>query len=269
MSNAITLYHHTPPRTVSSHSITNPIIKLCHHTPSSYFITRTLTSHCIITLHHHTVPRTLSTQSTTNSIITLSRHTHAFLRCALHGALAHRLLRHRGRRLYCGNRVRRCARHWWDFSKVSFCFKGTPFGACGSELACENVYRVRAAFVCWVAVCNTLQRSETNWGTLKNTAAHCSTLKHTVAHHNTSQHTATRCSTLQHTSTQHTAAHCSTLQHTATLYSTLRSVRQVASGKNDSCHTQGWVMSHTWMSHVTHMDESCHTHTSRAPRCDQ
>jgi len=28
---------------------------------------------------------------------------------------------------------------------------------------------------------------------------------------------------------------------------------------DESCHTHGWVMSHTWMSHVTHMDESCHT----------
>ena len=30
---------------------------------------------------------------------------------------------------------------------------------------------------------------------------------------------------------------------------------------NESCHTYEWVMSHLWMSHVTHMDESCHTHT--------
>jgi len=29
---------------------------------------------------------------------------------------------------------------------------------------------------------------------------------------------------------------------------------------NESCHTYGWVMSHTWMSHVTHMNESCHTY---------
>ena len=29
---------------------------------------------------------------------------------------------------------------------------------------------------------------------------------------------------------------------------------------DESCHTRGWVMSHTWMSHVTHMDEFCHTH---------
>jgi len=28
---------------------------------------------------------------------------------------------------------------------------------------------------------------------------------------------------------------------------------------NESCHTHEWVMSHTWMSHVTHMNESCHT----------
>jgi len=29
---------------------------------------------------------------------------------------------------------------------------------------------------------------------------------------------------------------------------------------NESCHTHGWVMSHIWMSHVPHMNESCHTH---------
>jgi len=28
---------------------------------------------------------------------------------------------------------------------------------------------------------------------------------------------------------------------------------------NLSCHQYEWVMSHTWMSHVTHMNESCHT----------
>ena len=28
----------------------------------------------------------------------------------------------------------------------------------------------------------------------------------------------------------------------------------------ESCHTYGWVMSHIWMSHVTHMEESCHTY---------
>ena len=28
---------------------------------------------------------------------------------------------------------------------------------------------------------------------------------------------------------------------------------------NESCHTCEWVMSHIWMSHVTRMNESCHT----------
>ena len=31
---------------------------------------------------------------------------------------------------------------------------------------------------------------------------------------------------------------------------------------NESCHTYEWVMSHIWMSHVTHMNESCHTYES-------
>ena len=29
---------------------------------------------------------------------------------------------------------------------------------------------------------------------------------------------------------------------------------------NESCHTYEWVMSHIWMSHVTHTNESCHTY---------
>jgi len=31
---------------------------------------------------------------------------------------------------------------------------------------------------------------------------------------------------------------------------------------NESCHTYEWVMSHVWTSHVTHMNESCHTFES-------
>ena len=31
---------------------------------------------------------------------------------------------------------------------------------------------------------------------------------------------------------------------------------------NESCHTYQWVMSHVWMSPVTHINESCHTYTS-------
>jgi len=29
---------------------------------------------------------------------------------------------------------------------------------------------------------------------------------------------------------------------------------------NQSCHTHEFVMPHTWISHVTHMNQSCHTH---------
>jgi len=29
---------------------------------------------------------------------------------------------------------------------------------------------------------------------------------------------------------------------------------------NESCHTYEWVISHIWMSHITHMNESCHTY---------
>ena len=29
---------------------------------------------------------------------------------------------------------------------------------------------------------------------------------------------------------------------------------------NESCHTYEWVMSNTWMSHVTHINDSCRTH---------
>ena len=48
---------------------------------------------------------------------------------------------------------------------------------------------------------------------------------------------------------------------------------------NDSCHTYEWVMSHICMSHATHMNESCQTyewvmshiwmsHVTRQPQCD-
>ena len=33
---------------------------------------------------------------------------------------------------------------------------------------------------------------------------------------------------------------------------------------DESCHTYGWVMAHIWMSHGTHMDESCQFKT-----CDE
>jgi len=33
---------------------------------------------------------------------------------------------------------------------------------------------------------------------------------------------------------------------------------------NESRHTCGWVMSHMWMGHVTHVDGSCHVDDMRA-----
>ena len=33
---------------------------------------------------------------------------------------------------------------------------------------------------------------------------------------------------------------------------------------NESCHTYEWVMSHIWMSHVTHMNESCHIYMNES-----
>ena len=36
---------------------------------------------------------------------------------------------------------------------------------------------------------------------------------------------------------------------------------------NKSCHTYEWVMSHMWMSHVTHMNQSCHTESCHTYGC--
>jgi len=36
---------------------------------------------------------------------------------------------------------------------------------------------------------------------------------------------------------------------------------------NESCLTHEWVMSHIWMSHVSHMNESCLTYESHVSRC--
>jgi len=36
---------------------------------------------------------------------------------------------------------------------------------------------------------------------------------------------------------------------------------------NESCHAYEWVMAHIWMSHVTHMIESCHTQDLRWSIC--
>jgi len=38
---------------------------------------------------------------------------------------------------------------------------------------------------------------------------------------------------------------------------------------NESCHTYEWVMSHIWMSHVTHMNESCHVCVRHVTRMNE
>ena len=90
-------------------------------------------------------------------------------------------------------------------------------------------------------------------------ATHCDTMQHTATLCNTLQHTATRrlvlltCRTMQYAA-RHTAIYCNTLQHTAT-HCNMQSC---------SAHTE-WVMSHIWISHVTHVSESCHTYTRIFP----
>ena len=40
----------------------------------------------------------------------------------------------------------------------------------------------------------------------------------------------------------------------------LNELRSHVTRMNESCHTYEWVMSHVWRSHVTRMNESCHTY---------
>jgi len=40
----------------------------------------------------------------------------------------------------------------------------------------------------------------------------------------------------------------------------LRQLARTRAHAHESCHTSGRIMSHTLLSHVTHMTESCHTH---------
>jgi len=148
--------------------------------------------------------------------------------------------------------------------------------------------------------CNTLQHIYTDKSAAMAAgkaprSAHCNTLQHTC---NTLQHTYTdksaamaagetprsaECNTVQHAgyTLQHTATHGNTLQHTCTDKSAAMAAgeapRPDTSGciitsattliccvVNESCHTYEWVMSHIWMSHVTHTNESCHIRMSHA-----
>jgi len=129
---------------------------------------------------------------------------------------------------------------------------------------------------------NTLQHTTTHRNTLQHTATHCNTLQHTATHCNTLQHThATHCNIVQtHCNTlaatvgvrtrrcclntlQHTATHCNTLQRAAT-HCNIRAdtvgiwTRRCCLAMIDLCHTYEWIMSHSQMSHVTSMNESCH-----------
>ena len=70
----------------------------------------------------------------------------------------------------------------------------------------------------------------------------------------------------------HTHTHTHPLLAKSECWEKMTRMRREGQGKNvwerdckwgnagASCHMYGWVMSHTWMSHVTHMNESCHTY---------
>jgi len=110
--------------------------------------------------------------------------------------------------------------------------------------------------------CNTLQRTAPHCNILQRTALHCNTLQHTA---NTLQHTALQCNTLPCTARQcntphRTATHCNALQHVA--------IQCRHSNCSGIWHTAGCLinqtyecaMSHIWMSHVAHINTSCHTY---------
>ena len=63
---------------------------------------------------------------------------------------------------------------------------------------------------------------------------------------------------------QRVAACCSVLQRGVVCCSNIKGTTIVQS--NDSRHTFELVMSHMWMSHVTHVNDSCHTHESGGER---
>ena len=93
--------------------------------------------------------------------------------------------------------------------------------------------------------CNVLQHAATRCNTLQHAAT-----QHTVTHCNTLQHAATHCNTLRHTAT-----HCNTLQHTATRLLEVCGLR----------HDHMCCMH--CMSHVTHMNETCHIMRHAASSC--
>jgi len=72
-------------------------------------------------------------------------------------------------------------------------------------------------------------------------------LLHCNTHCNTATLAATHCNTC-----------CNTLHDTRRRWIATNWWMSHVAHMNESCHTYEWVMSHIWMSHVTHMNESCH-----------
>jgi len=102
---------------------------------------------------------------------------------------------------------------------------------------------------------------------LQHTATHCTTLHHTATHCTTLQHTATHCNTL-HT-LHHSATHC---MFRVRAFDLLRSSNSWVMSHtwisrvtriNESCHKCAWVMSKISTSHVAQMNESCHKYVAR------
>jgi len=66
---------------------------------------------------------------------------------------------------------------------------------------------------------------------------------------------------MQHTETStatYTATHCNVLQHKTAKSRCICSGMSLPTPTKESCQTYGSVMSHIWIRHVTHMNESCH-----------
>ena len=97
----------------------------------------------------------------------------------------------------------------------------------------------------WIIRCNTLQRS-------------CNTMQHIYIQHTGAEEQIVMTHLLQHTATQ--------LQHScntnvyykqATCHDSFIATHCNTAATH--CNTSEWVMSHIWMGHVIHMNESCHT----------
>jgi len=100
---------------------------------------------------------------------------------------------------------------------------------------------------------NTLQHSATHCNTLQHSATHCNTLQHSATLCNTLQRSATLCNSLQKNVRQYTAyqrAHYGEFELQHSLQHTLQHAL------NARVHNI-WIIR---MSHVTHMNESCHTY---------